>query len=254
LRSCIYEGRVRHRRKTPAPHAFEYSLYLAYLDLAELDTVFAKRWLWSTKRPNVSWFRRADYLGDKTVPLDEAVRSLVAERTGVRPEGPIGILTSLRTFGHVFNPVTFYYCWDETGERVETIVAEIENTPWGERHAYVLRRDGESLRFQFKKEFHVSPFMEMGLDYDWRFSSPGERLTIHMTNAREGATFFDATLLLARREATGGTLARVLVAYPFLSVKVVAGIYWNALRLHLKRTPFFAHPRHTRQEELTRGR
>jgi uncharacterized protein len=251
LRSCIYEGRVRHRRTAPVAHAFEYSLYLAYLDLAELDSVFAGRWLWSTRWPNVSWFRRADYLGDRSVPLDEAVRALVAERTGVRPSGPIGVITSLRTFGHVFNPVSFYYCWDASGESVETIVAEIENTPWRERHAYVLQ-GGE--RFRLRKEFHISPFMDMDVDYDWRFTKPGERLAIHMASSRGGVKFFDATLAVARRPMSGSTLARVLAAYPFMSLKVVAAIYWNAFRLHRKRAPFFAHPRSRREQELTRGR
>lgn len=271
MRSCIYEGRVRHRRSKPVEHRFEYGLWLAYLDLAELETVFARRWLWSTRWPNVAWFRRADYLGgrtagDRSVPLDEAVRALVAERTGARPSGPIGILTHLRTFGHCFNPVSFYYCWDEAGARVETIVAEIENTPWRERHAYVLsERDNEGTekrkRFRFTKEFHVSPFMDMDIEYDWRFSEPGERLAVSMINRcagenrQDAVKLFDATLALERRAMSGRTLARVLATYPFMTVKVKAAIYWNALQLWRKGAPFFAHPRYRNvPEEVSRGR
>ena len=88
--------------------------------------------------PAPAWFRRADYLGDPAVPLDQAVLDLVEERTGRRPDGPVRLLTSVRTFGHVFNPVSFYYCFDRGGEQVQAVVAEVTNTPWGERHTYAL--------------------------------------------------------------------------------------------------------------------
>lgn len=245
MQSALYCGTLRHRRFVPRPHAFTYRLYMAWLDLAELDTVFAGRWFWSTRRPTLSWMRRADYLGDPAAPLDEAVRRRVAEATGMRPAGPIRLLTHLRTFGHCFNPVSFYYCHDRHGA-LETIVAEITNTPWKERHAYVLPvATGDSthasLRFRFAKNFHVSPFMPMDIDYDWRFSAPGERLAVHMINCQGEATLFDATLDLQRREIDGRTLATALTAYPLMSIKVVGAIYWNALRLWLKRTPFHVH-------------
>lgn len=158
MHSCLYDGWVRHRRFAPRAHAFRYRLFMAYLDLTELDRVFRGRWFWSTRRPALAWFRRADYLGDPSVPLDQAVRDCVERNTGVRPRGPIRLLTHLRYFGYVFNPVSFYYCFDTADTRVETIVAEITNTPWGERHAYVLSARGEQpLRFRFGKAFHVSP-------------------------------------------------------------------------------------------------
>ena len=138
IQSALYVGSLRHRRFAPAPHAFEYRLCMAWLDLAELDRVFRGRWFWSTRRPALAWLRRADYLGDARLPLDQAVRERVALETGVRPAGPVRMLTHLRTFGACFNPVTFYFCYDLSGDNVETIVAEITNTPWNERHAYVL--------------------------------------------------------------------------------------------------------------------
>lgn len=249
MNSCLYEGRIRHRRLGPAPHAFEYRVYMTYLDLSELDEVFRGRWLWSTGRPALSWFRRSDHLGDPDVPLDAAVRTLVETETGRAPRGPIRLLTNLRTLGYVMNPVSFYYCFDADDTRVETVVAEVHNTPWGERHCYVLdrtRNEGtdERQRFRFPKAFHVSPFMAMEQHYDWRFGAPGARLPVHMENHEDGRRLFEATMVLRRRPITGGTLARALVRFPFMTGRVVAAIYLQALKLRLKRVPFHPHPKH----------
>ncbi len=248
VKSALYEGFVRHRRHRPVPHAFRYRLFMMYLDLAELDSIFRGRWLWSARGPALAWFRRGDHLGDPQVPLDESVRSLVADRTGHRPRGPIRLLTHLRYFGYCMNPVSFYYCFDADGRSVETIVAEVHNTPWGELHAYVLdQRDNETSgprkRFRFRKAFHVSPFMDMDQEYCWRFRDPGPTLPVHMQNYEDGRCIFDATLSLRRRPISGPALARVLMQYPLMTSQVIGAIYLQALRLWLKRTPFHPHPR-----------
>jgi uncharacterized protein len=247
MNSALYIGRLRHRRFAPVPHAFTYRLCMAWLDLGELDEVFLGRWFWSTRGPALAWLRRADFLGDARLPLDQAVRERVERETGKRPAGPVRLLTQLRTFGHCFNPVSFYYCYDTTGTHVEAIVAEITNTPWNERHAYVLQAPQGAahrakLRFHFRKSFHVSPFMPMDFNYDWRFSEPGARLAVHMKNQRAGGSLFDATLALERHEITGRSLAGALVRYPCASLLTLGRIYWQALQLRLKRVPFHAHP------------
>jgi DUF1365 family protein len=251
LSSAIYLGSVRHRRFEPTGHTFRYPLFLMYLDLAELDTVFEKRWLWSTRRAAIARFDRSDHLGDPAQPLDTSVRDLVAAETGTRPEGPIRLLTHLRYFGHCFNPVSFYYCFDERGTRLETLVAEVNNTPWGERHCYVMkpcRAAGKNgtLSFHSTKEFHVSPFMDMNGEYEWRTSAPSEKLLVHIDNRRDGGKFFDATMTLERREITSSNLAWLLARFPFMTLRVVLWIHWEALRLWLKKTPFHTHPKHSR--------
>jgi uncharacterized protein len=247
MHSALYTGRLRHRRFAPREHRFSYRLFMMYVDLAELDEIFRGRWLWSARRPALAWLRRADYLGDPALPLDTAVRELVASQTGVRPSGPIRMLTHLRYFGVGFNPVTFYYCFDAADTRVESIVAEITNTPWNERHAYVLsdaaaNASPRALRYRFAKEFHVSPFLPMEMNYDWRFGVPGERLSVNMQNFQQDARVFDATLDLTRRDISAGALARALLAFPCMTATVIAGIYIQAIKLWFKRVPFHANP------------
>jgi DUF1365 family protein len=231
-----------------------------YLDLSELDRLFEKRWLWSVRRPAVAWFKRSDHMGDPSRPLDQEIRALVERKTGRSPKGRIALLTHLRYFGYCMNPVSFYYCWDAEGETVETVVAEVNNTPWGERHCYVLDARNDTgaagrLRFEFKKAFHVSPFMNMEQDYAWNFSLPDESLNVHMENYEDGRKLFDATMHLKAEPITGKSLARILASYPFMTGRVILAIYWQALQLWRKRVPFFSHPKHQKHhfpEEVRR--
>jgi DUF1365 family protein len=247
---------VRHRRRGEPADEFSYPLYMSYLDLDELPALFDGRWLWSARRPALAWFRRADYLGDPATPLAEAVRGLVRERVGVQADGPIRLLTHMRCFGHCFNPVSFYYCYAASGARageVAAVVAEVTNTPWGERHAYVMavaetadHGSAALMSASFAKQLHVSPLMGMEHTYHWRLTEPAEQLAVHIAAERASGhdteSVFDATLALSRREISGPALARALLRYPLLTPRIMARIYGHALRLRLRGATYFPHP------------
>jgi DUF1365 family protein len=256
VNSCLYEGSVRHRRHGIPDDEFHYSMFMVYLDLDELPGCLDARILSSARHPALAWFRRSDHLGDPRTPLPQAVRELVLQRTGIAPEGPIRLLTHLRCFGHCFNPVSFYYCFDRTGEHVRTVVAHVTNTPWGESHSYVMPVSRASdhgsatlLRASSRKRLHVSPLMGMQHTYEWRASEPAEQLLVHIesrTSGGEGSEggerVFDATLSLRRRELSSGQLARSLARYPFLTLRILARIYGHALRLRVRGASYFPHP------------
>jgi DUF1365 family protein len=239
--SALYEGTIRHRRFAASPGGFTHRLGLAYIDLEELPSLLGG--LLVRERGGIVRLRRSDYLGDPAVPLDAAVRALVAERTGRAPAGPVRLLAGLRTLGRCYNPVSFYYCHAADGT-LETLVAEVTNTPWGERHAYVLPATGEISRIHgdLAKALHVSPFMGMDQRYEIAATEPGRTLSVHIASREDGRRAFDATLALRRLPLTRRGLAGAVARRPMPSLRVLALIYAHALGLRLRGVPVHPHP------------
>lgn len=242
-RSRIYRGTLRHRRFLPRPHAFSYGIWMAWLDLDELPALFDGVPGFSARRPALARFRREDYLAPHELPLDQAVRGELQRQLGFAPQGRICLLTQLRTLGMGFNPLSLYYCFDTNGE-LRALLGEVSNTPWGERHCYASAVDPSrhSHGAEFTKAMHVSPFLPMDMTYHWRFNTPGDQLALHMENWKDGERYFDATLTLAARPATRRHLLAILARQPWMSLKTLAGIHFEALRLWLKRVPVHDHP------------
>ena len=243
--SAIYEGWVSHHRREPIEHGFRYPIFMPLVDLDELPGLFDRIPLWSARRRAPARYRRSDYLrghGDG-LPLADAARELVAERTDSRPGGPVLMLSNPRYWGVGFNPVSFYFAYEHDGA-IAAMIAEVTNTPWGERHAYVMDPAGGGS----DKAFHVSPFMGMDHRYSWRLTPPADTLAISITSDRAGERVFDAALRLDRRPLTRGALTHVLVRHPAAGLVTLARIYGQALRLKRKGAPYFPHPDTTTPE------
>ncbi|NYS78265.1 MULTISPECIES: DUF1365 domain-containing protein [Halomonadaceae] len=247
-RSRIYRGTLRHRRFTPKPHTFSYQVWMAWLDLDELPDLFDKVPGFSARRPALARFRREDYLGPVDRPLKTAVREELVRQLGSAPTGRICVLTQLRTLGCMFNPISVYYAYDHLG-RLAAVLSEVTNMPWRERTRYASAVDPSrhSHQARFDKDLHVSPFNPMDMTYRWKFNAPGETLFLHMENWREQQCHFDATLTLNASPATRGALIKALARQPWMSLKTIAGIHFEALRLWLKRAPVYNHPKQRKE-------
>ncbi|HET9094185.1 MAG TPA: DUF1365 domain-containing protein [Solirubrobacteraceae bacterium] len=239
--SCLYEGTVVHRRLAPR-RQFRHRVSMVYIDLAELPGLLDGRLL--RRSPGALRFRRSDYHGDPRTDLSTAVRDTVERQLGVRPAGPIRLLTTLRSFGVCFNPVSFYYCFDDGGKQLVAVLAEVTNTPWGERHAYALPGGGGRL----DKRLHVSPFMPMDQMYEITAAAPADRLAVAIENHRAGTREFVASLALERIELSPATVRRMSARYPVAALRTLGFIYGHALALRLAGVRAHPHPQEARYE------
>lgn len=260
--SRLAVGHLRHRRFVPRWHAFDYRVWMLWLDLDELPTLLTRTPGFGTRRGAIARFRREDYLAPHDLPLADAVRARLETELGSAPDGPIRMLSQVRLFGMLFNPLTLYYAYDRH-DRLQAVLGEVTNTPWRERQVYACWVDParHAHRAEFDKKLHVSPFNPMDMRYRWRFNAPGtgtsttsfrpdaarrapadERLMMHMETRHEDALHFDATLTLTLKPATRAALVGELIKHPGMTLKTIVTIHWQALRLWLKRTPIHDHP------------
>lgn len=245
IESGIYVGTLRHRRLLPKRHEFTYPLFLVLLDIDRIPELMRISRISSYNRGNVVSYRETDHFGEPSLPLRERVERDANLQGVTVPRGSIFLLTHLRYFGYNFNPVSFFYCFDEHND-FRSVLAEVNNT-FAETHNYWLTPErevpaGSSKRYRFAKAFHVSPFLAMRQRYDWTFTAPSDRLTVQCMNFEDDSLVFDSTLKLERREWTARELHRAVGSYPLLTLKVIAAIHWHALRLLLKHTPVVHHP------------
>ena len=245
MESALYVGKLRHRRFIPRAHEFAYPVFMAFLDVDRLPELMSASPFSSYNRWNWTSYCERDHFGNPAQSLRERLAEDAARHGVTLPDGQIFLLTHLRYLGYVFNPVSFFYCYDRA-EKLELMMSEVNST-FGESHNYWLtpanqRDSAAAKRYTTAKKMHVSPFMGMDLDYDWIFTPPGAHLVAHMNTLSEGKPFFDATLQLEHRPWERRELHRTLAVYPLMTLRVIAAIHWQALRLWLKQVPVFTHP------------
>ncbi|MEO8026200.1 MAG: DUF1365 domain-containing protein [Bryobacteraceae bacterium] len=248
--NAVYLGWIRHRRFAPREHRFTYPVFFSFLDIDKLPALMSASKLTSYNRFNWASFDERDHFGDPASPLRARLIADAAKHGITLPDGPIFLLTHLRYFGYCFNPVSFFYCYDRSGV-LKTVLAEVNNT-FNETHNYWLDTSVEqphpnSKHYRTPKVFHVSPFLDLKMDYEWVFTHPGDKLTVHMTNfdraGDQHRTLFDATLRLDdRRPWNAREIRRALFLHPWMTAKVTLLIHWQALRLWLKGVPVVTHP------------
>ncbi len=245
MNSAFYVGRLAHARTTPKPHRFSYRVFMPFVDVEKISDITHRAIGWDSRRLAPARFIRSDFIGDENITVAEAVKRRIFEETNQHFEGRIFLLANWRYFGLQNNPIACYFCKGTSSERLEFIVAEVTNTPWGERHSYVLPVDHSDALFQteFQKKLHVSPFHGMQQQYRWSSTVPDETLAIKLTNLENGKRVFHASLTLSRLPITRFTGLSLLARFPLETAKVTAGIYWQALVLSLRRVPLFAHPK-----------
>jgi len=246
IESAIYKGKVYHQRFKPTQHKFDYDIYLFWLKLEsnELEALSSSLTHFSAHDKARVRFKREDYLGDASVSLKQAVLERMTElNEGIALKGDVFMLGQLRMWGLYFSPVNFYYLRNAEGKYTH-MLAEVSNTPWNERHHYLVNLDTQA---DTPKAFHVSPFNPMDMTYKWSISQPSSRLSLAMDCVREDKEF-SAGINLTKFTLDNANLSAALKRIPSMTIKTVAGIYWHALKLLLKRTPLYTHPEKSQEQ------
>jgi len=245
VKAGFADGWVVHDRRVPKVHRFKYNMCWCLFDL---DHVSA----WMTEN---SWWRHngfalfslydRDYLTKETLPIKQKVINHLRKEQGVEFSGEVFLFTHPRFLGYGFNSVSFYFCYQQ--QNLKYILAEINNTPWGEKHVYVFAADDAKKAtqvntFAFDKAFHISPFAPMDINYLWRFEVSPEQIKVKMQLHRKDVNVMNVYLDTKITPFMENSNNRYLLKKPFQPWKMSLGIYWQALKLWIKRVPFYSHP------------
>jgi len=241
MKACLYKGWVNHTRLTPFKHNFTYPLFMVMLDLEEIPNCFSGLPGWSTKPFRPVQFRREDYYGQTNVSLYDSIKQLVKVRTNKNINGPIKLLTHLRYFGHCFNPISVYYCYNENEKDIEAVVAEVSNTPWNEKFCYVLPIENIKEDLEIQKEFHVSPFLPLDLTYRFQIAEPNDELALNIYVENNKQTVLIAKMNMTQKKLTRTSSLKTLVRFPLMTLQIITKIYWQALKLKLKGATIYNH-------------
>lgn len=248
MRSLLYKCSVMHRRESPHPYGFRSSLFMFLLDLDELDILPQKIPLFSRNRFNAYSLHDRDHLYQGFSDIRQNILAYLKSNDIAEPPGRITLLTHLRVFGHIFNPVSFYFIEDDVGEPL-AVIAEVHNT-YGELKPFLLTRadlDGGWFRASRKKHFYISPFSKLDHQLDLKLRFPGDGLQLFVSDRRDdGETFFRAALTGQQVPLTNAQLIRFSLRFPFITLKVVALIHWHAFRIWRRGNP--AYPKHAHPE------
>lgn len=241
----IYRGDLRHRRFSPISHIFTYKVGLLYVNIDNLDSLDGHSRLLSSKRTAIVRFDERDYLPSRAGSLKERAVETIFDQTGARFTGDIYLLTSPRFFGVAMNPISCFYCFNAETHTLEYLIAEVTNTPWKNRVAYVLTCDPDTdkQKIIFEKTMHVSPFNPMDMHYHLFCNVPRSKLFLHIENHDKQAKVTDATLTLDCTQITKDNIHTYFIKQPFYTLVTGFRIYWHALKLKLKGSPFYSHPK-----------
>jgi DUF1365 family protein len=243
---ALYDVRVMHRRRVAPFYRFVYDLFYLLVDIDRLPELHRTRKLFSLNRFNLVSLKERDYGDGSGAPgaIRRWAEGLLAARGISLEGGRIQVLTLPRILGFAFNPISLYYCEHADGS-LRAVIGEVRNT-FGERHSYVLGKAGEPLRWDTPQDkdkiFHVSPFFQLEGRYRFHVSEPGESVRVHISETRDGAPLFDATLAGERRALTDGALLGHVLSMPWVTLKVVYAIHWEALKIWLRGAKYVSKP------------